>query len=237
MHYKLAGVRMLVHGMTGNYPRPIPASIVDLRPAIETCGNCHNRHARSASGRASSANMPTTRRTRRRRPSCRCTWAGRDSRHARRAIHWHADPAMRVEYVATDAERADDSLRAGDQRPGAGQGIRRRRHEAGGPANGVTPRRWTASTATTPRRIRSRRRRNRPWIAPSRLRRSAGPALRAPRGSSTGQGPVRQRGAAWARSRGSARFYQAGQAHQQRSASSRRFAAFKGSIAATSSPR
>ena len=41
VHYKLAGVRMLVHVVTGNYPRPIPASIVDLRPAIETCGNCH----------------------------------------------------------------------------------------------------------------------------------------------------------------------------------------------------
>ena len=41
MHYKLAGVRKLVHVVTGNYPRPIPASLADLRPALETCGTCH----------------------------------------------------------------------------------------------------------------------------------------------------------------------------------------------------
>ena len=41
VHYKLAGVRQMYHVMTGEYPRPIPASVADLRPANETCGHCH----------------------------------------------------------------------------------------------------------------------------------------------------------------------------------------------------
>src|SRR5262245_44213395 len=39
--YKLAGVRQMIHVMTGHYPRPIPASQADLRPGLETCGRCH----------------------------------------------------------------------------------------------------------------------------------------------------------------------------------------------------
>ncbi len=42
VHYKLAGVRQLVHVISGNYPRPIPASQAVLRPALETCGTCHS---------------------------------------------------------------------------------------------------------------------------------------------------------------------------------------------------
>ena len=74
---------------------------------------------------------------------------------------------VRVEYIATDAERADDSVRAGDQRARPGQGIRRRGHYAGRPREGARRGRWTASIATTPWRIASRRRRSRPSIAPS----------------------------------------------------------------------
>lgn len=40
VHYKLAGVRQLVHVVSGNYPRPIPGQ-GDMRPAGETCGSCH----------------------------------------------------------------------------------------------------------------------------------------------------------------------------------------------------
>jgi len=106
VHYKLAGVRMLVHSMTGNYPRPIPASIVDLRPAIETCGNCHN--ATLSLGQRSriireygddEANTETMTEL-----QMQVGGPGQPT-PAGRAIHWHADPSVRVEYVATDAER------------------------------------------------------------------------------------------------------------------------------------
>jgi hypothetical protein len=41
VQYKLAGVRQL-YGVTFNdYHRPLPPAIKTLRPALETCGNCH----------------------------------------------------------------------------------------------------------------------------------------------------------------------------------------------------
>ena len=62
---------------------------------------------------------------------------------------------------------ADDPVRPRDQREGPGQGIRRQGHDAGRPREGRRRGRWTASTATTPSRIPSRRQRSRPSIAPS----------------------------------------------------------------------
>ena len=36
-----------------------------------------------------------------------------------RAIHWHADPAVRIEYIATDDDARDDPVRQGDRRRAA----------------------------------------------------------------------------------------------------------------------
>lgn len=38
---KMSGVRQLVGMFTGNYPRPIPTPLKDLRPARDTCEQCH----------------------------------------------------------------------------------------------------------------------------------------------------------------------------------------------------
>jgi hypothetical protein len=65
-----------------------------------------------------------------------------------RAIHWHADPSVRVEYVATDAERQTiPYVRVTD-------------------ARGQIDGRWTASIATTRSAIPSRPPRSRPSIGP-----------------------------------------------------------------------
>jgi len=37
---KLAGTRQLYHVLTNQVPKPIPG-VADMRPALETCGNCH----------------------------------------------------------------------------------------------------------------------------------------------------------------------------------------------------
>ena len=39
--YKLRGMRQLFDLITGRVPRPIPAPVVDLRPAQEVCESCH----------------------------------------------------------------------------------------------------------------------------------------------------------------------------------------------------
>ena len=41
LHYKVAGTRMVVKAIDGTYDRPIPAPVETLRPAKETCEECH----------------------------------------------------------------------------------------------------------------------------------------------------------------------------------------------------
>jgi hypothetical protein len=103
---KLAGVRQLAHVATNTYPRPIPASAADLRPALETCGTCHSpslsHGIRSRTVREyadDEANTETV-------TEMKLHVGGPGQPTASgRAIHWHADPSIRVEYVATDVDR------------------------------------------------------------------------------------------------------------------------------------
>jgi hypothetical protein len=104
--YKLAGARQLVHVMTGNYPRPIPPSQADLRPALETCGTCHTatlghgerpRLVRSYADDEANTESITDLQLHVGGPG-QPTSSGR-------AIHWHADPAIRIEYVTTQDDR------------------------------------------------------------------------------------------------------------------------------------
>jgi len=104
VHAKLSGVRQLVHVATNAFPRPIPPG-AEMAPGAqaETCGSCHQP------GRASGdrirmireyaddeANTETA--------TVLLMHVGATA-SSPRAIHWHADPNVRVEYVATDAER------------------------------------------------------------------------------------------------------------------------------------
>ena len=106
VHYKLAGVRQLVHVLDGNYPRPIPASQADMRPALQTCGHCHaatlghgERQRLVKEYAEDEANSETV--------TDLLLHVGGPGQptSSGRAIHWHANPAVRVEYVATDPDR------------------------------------------------------------------------------------------------------------------------------------
>jgi hypothetical protein len=102
VHAKLAGVRQLVHVTTGSYPRPIPPG-VDMSPGAQarTCVSCHRpgrltgdriRVVREYADDEASSETVTVLQMFLDRPS-----------PSGRAIHWHADPDVRVEYVASDA--------------------------------------------------------------------------------------------------------------------------------------
>lgn len=104
VHAKLAGVRQLAHVATGTYPRPIPPGAHLAEDAqAETCVGCHRpgrlvgdtiRVLRQyADDEANSETLTVLQMH---------MGAGSPSG---RAIHWHADPAVRIEYVATDAAR------------------------------------------------------------------------------------------------------------------------------------
>ena len=105
VHYKLNGVRQLVHVVTNNYARPIAAN-ADLRPAIETCGTCHGpERDRTERLRVSheyaddAANTETV--------TALLMQMGGPGQPAPngKAIHWHADQNIRVEFISTDEGR------------------------------------------------------------------------------------------------------------------------------------
>jgi nitrate/TMAO reductase-like tetraheme cytochrome c subunit len=103
--YKLNGMRQLYHVVTGKFPRPIPG-VADMRPALEICGACHwpgkgfGDLVRAKREYADDeANTETT-------TILMMHVGGPGSpTPSGRAIHWHADPGTRIEYVATDHER------------------------------------------------------------------------------------------------------------------------------------
>ena len=106
VHSKLAGVRQLVHVVTGNYPTPIPASQAELRPARETCGTCHaatlGHGARTRMVREYAEDETNTETA----TALTMHVGGPGQKTASgRAIHWHADPNVRIEYITTDADR------------------------------------------------------------------------------------------------------------------------------------
>jgi hypothetical protein len=101
VHAKLSGVRQLVHVATGSYPKPIPPGAA-MPPGAQalTCAGCHQPgrtrgdHVRVVREYADDeANTETM--TALQMHLDRSSPSGR-------AIHWHADPSIRVEYVATD---------------------------------------------------------------------------------------------------------------------------------------
>jgi hypothetical protein len=104
VHAKLSGVRQLLHVATNSYPRPIPPG-AHMPPGAQarTCTGCHDpglavddsiRVIREyADDEANTETVTMLQMHVSRGPS------------APVSIHWHADPAVRVEYVATDPER------------------------------------------------------------------------------------------------------------------------------------
>ena len=106
VHYKLNGVRQLVQVVTGGYERPIPGVVADFRPAQEVCGSCHwsgknfgdaIRIKREYADDEANTETSTI-------LQLHVGGPGAPTPDGR-AIHWHADPKVQVEYVFTDADR------------------------------------------------------------------------------------------------------------------------------------
>jgi nitrate/TMAO reductase-like tetraheme cytochrome c subunit len=106
VHSKLAGTRQLVHVITGNFPRPIPASQAEMRPATETCGRCHSptlaHGIRTRTVREYAEDEANTETA---TPLTLHLGGPGEKTASGRAIHWHADPKVRVDYITTDATR------------------------------------------------------------------------------------------------------------------------------------
>ena len=102
---KLSGARQVYAVMMNTHSRPIPSPVHDLRPARETCEQCHwptqfhgdkleTKHE-FASDEANTESATTL----------RLRIGGIDATGQPRGIHWHVAEQNIVEYVATDAAR------------------------------------------------------------------------------------------------------------------------------------
>lgn len=103
---KMNGVHQLIGQLTGDYHRPIPTPVKNLRPAQETCEQCHwpekfvgNLDRTYSHFLMDETNTPFTVRL-------SLKVGGGDSRHGPPGgIHWHMNLANKVEYIATDPQR------------------------------------------------------------------------------------------------------------------------------------
>lgn len=104
--YKINGARMLYCAITDDFERPIKTPIKNLRPAQETCEQCHwpqkfvgNLERTYAHFLADETNTPFTVRM------LLKVGGGDPSTGQSGGIHWHMNLGNKVEYVATDPQR------------------------------------------------------------------------------------------------------------------------------------
>ncbi len=103
---KINGVHQLVGVMTGDYHRPIKTPVKNLRPAQETCEQCHwpqkfvgNLDRTYSHFLADETNTPFAVRL-------LLKVGGGDPSHGPAGgIHWHMNVANKIEYITTDEQR------------------------------------------------------------------------------------------------------------------------------------
>lgn len=102
---KLSGTRQVLAVLLNSHSRPIPSPVHDLRPARETCAECHwpsQFHGDKTETRfefaPDEANSESV-------TSLRLHVGGVDATGTPGGIHWHAAEQNVIEYVALDRER------------------------------------------------------------------------------------------------------------------------------------
>jgi len=105
---KVQGVHQLVGVVTGNYQRPIPTPIMNLRPARETCERCH--WPAKFFG-AKLLQLPHFRYDEKNTPEqitlTLKTGGGSQTHGASGGVHWHMVLDNQVTYAATDPQLQD----------------------------------------------------------------------------------------------------------------------------------
>jgi hypothetical protein len=105
---KLSGLRQVVAVMRNSYQTPIPAPVMNLRPARDTCEACHwpqqfsgsklivKQHVEKDEANTPSVTSLVLKIGGQPQPGLRAT-----------GVHWHVDPGNEVRYRALDAKRND----------------------------------------------------------------------------------------------------------------------------------
>ncbi len=105
---KITGISQVIAVLTNSYPRPIPLPIKNLRPARDTCEQCHWPQKFYGDRMKTSPHFNSDEQNTGERIFMIIRVGGRGvEMSASRGVHWHVDPRIRVEYIATDPARQD----------------------------------------------------------------------------------------------------------------------------------
>ena len=103
---KLSGARQVVNTAFNTYPRPIPTPVHDLRPAQQTCEECHwPKKFYGAQLKTFTHYASDEKNTPRVVQLLIKTGGGDPATGAPSGIHWHMNIANEITYVAADNER------------------------------------------------------------------------------------------------------------------------------------
>lgn len=101
---KLAGTRQLMHVITGNVPKPVPPGAhMPAGAQSQSCQSCH-RPARTGADRIRVVREYADDESNTETVTVLQMFMGGPTSGGH-SIHWHADPANKVEYVATGGDR------------------------------------------------------------------------------------------------------------------------------------
>jgi nitrate/TMAO reductase-like tetraheme cytochrome c subunit len=103
---KLSGARQVYATLFRTFPRPIPTPVHNLRPAPETCEECHwPRRFYGAQLKVFTHYADDEKNTPRQIRMLLKTGGGDPSTGAPSGIHWHMNIANEITYIATDSQR------------------------------------------------------------------------------------------------------------------------------------
>ncbi|HEY1263461.1 MAG TPA: NapC/NirT family cytochrome c [Terriglobales bacterium] len=103
---KLSGARQVFAAAFNTFPRPIPTPVHNLRPAQDTCEQCHwPRKFYGAQLKIFTHYAADEANTRRQIRMLINTGGGDPATGAPEGIHWHMNIANRIDYVAADEQR------------------------------------------------------------------------------------------------------------------------------------
>ena len=104
---KLSGLRQVYYTALGTYPRPIPTPVQNLRPAPQTCEQCHWPKKFWGAQLKTFTHYGTDEQNTPRVIRMLIKTGGGDSSlgQAGEGIHWHMNIANKITYFATDEQR------------------------------------------------------------------------------------------------------------------------------------
>lgn len=102
---KMRGTRQLLGVVTGSYPRPIPSPVAHRPPADQTCGSCHSATAWVGERRHVYTTFADDEQNTSSQSAMALLVGGTTPDGGATGIHWHASPAVEIEYLALDETR------------------------------------------------------------------------------------------------------------------------------------